>query len=62
MAVGVEPMRWMAAVVQRKEMAVGKSASATTSAHIYHWLAAGMVKGVPVAKRPAKITAPNTST
>ena len=25
-------------------------------------LAAGMVKGVPVAKRPAKITAPNTST
>ena len=55
-------MRWMAAVVQRKEMAVGNSASATTSAHIYHWLAAGMVKGVPVAKRPAKISAPNTST
>lgn len=32
-AVGVDPMYWMALVVQRNEMAVGKSAKPKTSAH-----------------------------
>ena len=37
MAVGVEPIYWMAPVVQRKDMAVGKTASASRLAHRYHW-------------------------
>ena len=36
-AVGVEPIYWMAPVVQRKDMAVGKTASASRLAHRYHW-------------------------
>lgn len=35
-AVGVEPMYWMAPVVQRKDMAVGKTASASKLPHRYH--------------------------
>lgn len=37
MAVGVEPIYWMAPVVQRKDMAVGKTANASRLAHRYHW-------------------------
>ena len=36
-AVGVEPIYWMAPVVQRKDMAVGKTANASRLAHRYHW-------------------------
>ena len=36
MAVGVEPMYWMALVVQRNEMAVGKTARASRLPHKYH--------------------------
>ena len=35
-AVGVEPMYWIAWVVQRNDMAVGKMASAIRLPHKYH--------------------------
>ena len=37
MAVGVEPIHWMAPVVQRREMAVGKRLSANALPHNHHW-------------------------
>ena len=36
MAVGVEPMYWMACVVQRKEIAVENTANANRLPHKYH--------------------------
>ena len=36
MAVGVEPMYWIACVVQRNDIAVGKMANATKLPHRYH--------------------------
>ena len=36
MAVGVEPMYWIACVVHRNDMAVGKTASAIRFPHKYH--------------------------
>ena len=35
-AVGVEPMYWMALVVHKNEIAVGKTASASKFPHRYH--------------------------
>ena len=45
MAVGVEPIYWMAPVVQRNEMAVGNTARAIRLPHRYHF--SGRIRSPP---------------
>ena len=60
MAVGVEPMYWMALVVQRNEMAVGKIDSASTLSHMYQ--RDGTVSSTPVSSLTMKSDKPNSRT
>ena len=48
MAVGVEPIYWMALVVHKKEIAVGKMANANIFPHRYHWLVDGIFSFSPI--------------
>ena len=58
MAVGVDPIYCIACVVQRNDMAVGKSASATRLPHLYH--AEGNVSARPKSVHTMNIENPNT--
>ena len=61
-AVGVEPIYWMASVVQIKEMTVGNTDSAMMFAQSHHFSAGGVVS-TPLAKaRIANIIQPMAKT
>ena len=60
MAVGVEPMYWMALVVHRNEMAVGNTASPKRQPHRYQ--RSGTLQPPPISRRTTNKRMPNSRT
>ena len=60
MAVGVEPIYWMALVVHRNDTAVGKTARASKFPHKYHWSGTHKLPDIP--RRTTNSDNPNNST